>query len=594
MAFANDLRQLQSKKHLLKFLAISEASFDRVANFEPGHTESAFSSNFDEYAAGGSTIQFNEEITFPVFFRHDIPKKNPARGCRTVWEAVGSTKYVYKALSRRLNVFFTRTIDNYPHPRSFGYVVGRNISENAAGHCGRKFLLSVDIDDFFPSISTRRVCNLMASTGISEEVSRLLGNFLTIEGKLPLGLAPSPVVANAICLPIDVELNRLAERVGAYYSRYADDISFSSGATLPDLAEVRAVIADNGFELADEKTRKSKIGQAHYVTGLSVSDPKRPHIPRSKKRRLRQELYYAEKYTLVGHFGHSGITVGHQAFQQEVNRLDGMVKFAAFHEPGLAPKIKSIWAKVLREGGHMPGFEPKNADGAPFVLVFDEAEFAWGERKCLALGISVSQHQDVIDLATEGVLDDELSDVWAAGNKEAIRKRGVHFADATEDLRLRYVDAMRALPFEGYVALAQLDDPCRYEATYLRLLGAIVRRRLMAAESRCASLLFEENSKVSQMAITTTVTSAFKRLAEHDHRRPRRCEIGFASKPAPQLSVPDFMLGVLGKYLRSGPDNDQDPPPRDKLMFERLRDKYRLILDCDSGTEYSRRRPISP
>lgn len=64
--------------------------------------------------------------------------------------------------------------------------------------------------------------------------------------------------------------------------------------------------------------------------------------------------------------------------------------------------------------------------------------------------------------------------------------RGLHYADATEDLRLSYVKRLRGLPCEGYVVMTRLTSPDHYEATYLRLLGAVIRRRLMAAESRFA------------------------------------------------------------------------------------------------------------
>ena len=59
------------------------------------------------------------------------------------------------------------------------------------------------------------------------------------------------------------------------------------------------------------------------------------------------------------------------------------------------------------------------------------------------------------------------------------------------------------------------------------------------------------------------------------------------------VPVPDFLLGVLGLYLAAKPDKPTEPN-RDKLMFERLRDKYRLIYDAETNTEFSRRRPILP
>lgn len=64
------------------------------------------------------------------------------------------------------------------------------------------------------------------------------------------------------------------------------------------------------------------------------------------------------------------------------------------------------------------------------------------------------------------------------------------------------------------------------------------------------------------------------------------------TKPDAAISAPDFLLGVLGRYLKAPVVVPGKPVSRDRLMFERLRDKYRLIFDVTNNVEYSRRRPI--
>lgn len=571
MAFVYDLTRLTDKKALLAFLEVDEPSFDAAANFDPEAPTT--------------------EIV-PPYYRHDIPKRNPARGFRTVWE-VTELQYTYKALSRRLDSFFRKVISGYPHARSFGYVRGKNIAENAACHTGHRLLITTDIRGFFPSISAERVLRLFEAAGVPPAASEPLSRFLTIAGTLPLGLASSPTIANAICVSLDDELQALAAANGATYSRYADDLTFSSDQQLPDENSIRSIVERHDFELETSKTRISKLGQAHYVTGLSISDPLRPHVPKLTKRRLRQELYYATKYTLGGHLKRLGATdVASQ--QRELNRLDGMVSFVAHHEPNLAPLLKSRWKAILQLDGGAPSFPPKNQRGGPLVLVFDEAEFNWTTRKCLALGVSSSQQQETINEATNDVREVVVSDLWADGKPEAIKKKGVHFADATEDLKGRYVELMQRLPFQGYVALGTLASSDVYEETYLRLLRCIIRRRLMAADGREALLLFEQNDKVRRAEIRAVVQEAMDTLCSQDNRRPTSIVVDFKAKPDPSLSPPDFLLGVLARYLASGPDTVQSPTPRSKLMFERLRDKYRTITDCDAAIEYSRRRPITP
>lgn len=582
MKFKYDLTQLKSKEHLMRFLGVDEAIFEIVLAFDPNKPSP------DEFSSDETSL-----LDIPPFVQHRIPKKNPKRGYRTVWEPL-LIKNDYKALARRLHDYFKHTIPQYPHPRSFGYVGGRNIKENARDHCGHQLLITIDLEDFFPSISGARIENLLVETGISPTVANWLSLFVTIGGMLPLGLPTSPTIANAVSTPMDIELATLAQKYRATFSRYADDLSFSGDGTLPSLAELANCVQKHQFKIASSKTRKSKLGQAHYVTGLSISDTSQPHVPRKKKRRLRQELFYAQKYGLDSHLDHLGIN-DERLVQEEVNRLDGLVKFTAFHEPRASARLKNGWAKILHASGHRPSFKPKNLGAAPFSIFVDEAEYARpDDTPVLAIAMAVSQHQDQVNKAVQEVLDATLSDLWAAGNRSALEKNGMHFSHATQDMRLTFVDRMRTLPFEGYVAMAKLSSASEYERTYLRLLGALIKRRLMAAESRLALLVFERNDKVRRKSIRKLVMDAHARLRETNNRRPEICCVDFVGKPNLGMSVPDFLLGVLGKYLTRKPAVEHHPTPRDVLLFERIRDKYRLILDVDKSIEYSRRRPIEP
>ena len=434
---------------------------------------------------------------------------------------------------------------------------------------------------------------LFDDLGMASIVSDLLARFVTIADALPLGLPTSPVISNAIALPIDVALTALAEETGCIYTRYADDLSFSGEERLPDVEQIRQVLVEYGFTMADSKTRRSKIGQAHFVTGLSVSDPAQPHVPRKRKRALRQELYYARKFGLDDHFRWRGIN-DTKVMQRHVNRIDGMVKFVAHHESRMAAVLKADWAAAMRKSGMKPSFAPRGMHRAPFYIFIDEAEFASPEGCRLALSMAVTQHG--AQLVAEGgeILEAAASDLFAAGDHSALVKRGLHFADATEDLRLAYVTRLASMRFEGYVAYSLLVKQEGYEATYLRLLNALIARRLMAAESQFVFIYCEENDKVSRTAVTDCVQRAFEDLKARDDRRPKAFGIEFVSKPNLGISAPDFLLGVLGRYLQSKAAPAGKPEPRDRLMFERLRDKYRLILDVDTKTEYSRRRPIEP
>ncbi|WP_343699035.1 reverse transcriptase family protein [Caulobacter sp.] len=576
-----DLTRIRTRLHLTTVLGIDDAHLEHVLGFVPPPDLEP-------------TVEEDDGVVveMPAFFRHKIPKRNKARGYRIAWEPA-FLKPRYKALAGYLGKYFRYRLNAFPHPATFGYVGGRNIKGNAEAHCGHTHLLVVDIEAFFPSITRGRIEALLLDCGFNSEIADLLSRFLTIDGSLPLGLPTSPVVSNAVFLAADIELAALAERCGATYTRYSDDMSFSGNGELPSPDDIDTILAGHGFSLARSKTRRSRRGQAHFVTGLSVSEVDQPHVPKVKKRRLRQELYYAGKFGLADHLTRLGVN-DDDVLQEQINRLDGTVKFVAHHEPRLAPRLRHAWGEILKEADAKPSFKPRSQTGETFAIAIDEAEYRSPRGHVLALGLTVSQHQQrVVGLANE-VLQEALGNLWAAGDPVAIEKRGLHYNDATPDLRLRYVQQLRVMPFEGYVVMGPLAGPDVYEATYLRLLGAVIRRRLMAAEGKFAGFVVEKNNKVAETKIRALILETVAALKAEKSRGPKAAFVHFVAKPDLHVSVPDFLLGVLGDYLKSVDAKAGKPEGRDRLMFEQIRDKYRLILDVEPWTEYSRRRPISP
>jgi hypothetical protein len=232
------------------------------------------------------------------------------------------------------------------------------------------------------------------------------------------------VISNAVALPLDLACAALASGANATYTRYADDLTFSGDDQLPAIDALRSVVEAQGFVLAEDKTRRSKIGQAHYVTGLSISDPAQPHVPSERKRRLRQELYYAGKFGIADHFRHRGVNDA-RVIQQEVNRVDGLVRFVAHHEPAMAPRLRTQWRKALQDEGMKPSFAPRGQHRAPFFIFVDEADFDRGGQKVLAIGMAVSQHGPRMAIEAGQVLEAALADMYLDGDPAALRKRGV-------------------------------------------------------------------------------------------------------------------------------------------------------------------------
>ncbi len=302
---------------------------------------------------------------------------------------------------------------------------------------------------------------------------------------------------------------------------------------------------------------------------------------------LRQEFYFSKKYGLNDHLDHLGINDSYQR-QSYINHLDGRVKYVAFQEPRLATKIGPLWQEVLEDSGEAVNYAPKNHHQTSFQFYVDETEFTLNGEKYLALGISASQHQEQLNNVTKRIWESYLANPWSDGDLDTITKNGMHFTDTTEDLRRTYLTALQPLPFTGYIVFGKLGAD--YQGCYLYLLKTVLKRRLMAAESRGAYFYFEQTSKVTKSAITETVKAAWSELKNDNNRHPEFVATEIVDKSYFGIAVPDFMLAVFRRYLMT---DSKDKQYRRKVnMFEMLRDKIRVIVDADTGEEFGRRKPI--
>jgi RNA-directed DNA polymerase len=202
-----------------------------------------------------------------------------------------------------------------------GFVRGRSTVSNAAPHLGRDVIVNLDLEEFFPTITFRRVRGLFARLGYSPAVATLLGLLSTEpprekvlydgepywvavgERRLPQGAPTSPAISNQIAKKLDRRLTGMATKLGWTYTRYADDLTFSAAAGKRGeigrlMAKVRHVVQDEGFRLHRTKGRVQRRGRRQTVTGVVVNGT-RPRVPREEVRRLRAILFEAKKTGLA-------------------------------------------------------------------------------------------------------------------------------------------------------------------------------------------------------------------------------------------------------------------------------------------------------
>jgi hypothetical protein len=182
-----------------------------------------------------------------------------------------------------------------------GFRVGRSIVDNAKPHGGSVFVLNIDIQDFFPTIHFGRVKGFFHRRfGFPEEVAVLLAQLTTHNGILPQGAPTSPAIANLVCQKLDKRLAAWAEKEEFQYTRYVDDMTFSSndGRLLTQIPFILKIINDEGFDINPRKLRVMRRGGRQEVTGLVVNR-KRPSLPRERLRWLRVVIHNCRKHGMA-------------------------------------------------------------------------------------------------------------------------------------------------------------------------------------------------------------------------------------------------------------------------------------------------------
>lgn len=184
-----------------------------------------------------------------------------------------------------------------PSPWAHGFIIGRGIVTNARPHSGRKFVIKLDLKDFFPSISRAMILEQLNASGIvtAENRARIqtLLDLCLLHDRLPQGAPTSPAISNLVCRRLDVILAKFARRHKMIYSRYADDLTFScnSDHCYSLIPIIKTIVAHYGFKVNERKVNVLKQHQRQTVTGLVVNRTGTASIPRRHRMKLRAFLH---------------------------------------------------------------------------------------------------------------------------------------------------------------------------------------------------------------------------------------------------------------------------------------------------------------
>jgi Retron-type reverse transcriptase len=203
--------------------------------------------------------------------------------------------YTLKIVQRWIleNILYKLHVSEY----CFGYVKGMKcpLVKNAEVHKYNLFIFKMDLKDFFPSISSKRVMALFRSIGYNEEVSAHLTNICTCDNGLPQGAVTSPYLSNLICAKLDIRLQKYCSKRDIAFSRYADDLTFSGNNrdTLKNIySMVVKIIEDEGYKVNISKTKFITPKSRKSVTGITIAN-EQLKAPRQLKKSVRSMIHKA-------------------------------------------------------------------------------------------------------------------------------------------------------------------------------------------------------------------------------------------------------------------------------------------------------------
>ncbi len=220
--------------------------------------------------------------------RATLPKKSG--GVRVLHEPEERLKMVQRRILRRFLAHFPVS------PYAKAYRPGLSHRDNVSPHLGKRYLLKMDLMDFFDSITFEMIFSSVFHSGrFPRQIGAMLCTLCCFRDVLPQGAPTSPALSNLVMRHFDDRMGEWCRRRGIVYTRYCDDLTFSADVPLYGAYQkAKGLLEQQGFTLNENKTRFVSAGGCHRITGLNAGD--RVTVPAAYRRQLRQEIYYVLQY----------------------------------------------------------------------------------------------------------------------------------------------------------------------------------------------------------------------------------------------------------------------------------------------------------
>ncbi|MDX1807973.1 MAG: reverse transcriptase family protein [Sulfurospirillaceae bacterium] len=520
----------------------------------------------------------------------DIPKKNPKRikKYREVIKINTPYNLFYKELLHIIEQKIKQDKDVFVSDIAHGFIKKRGVLTNAQEHLNKKYLFKLDIKNYFKSITKIGVKNAFLKLGFSDTGADIFSNLCTYNDILYEGFNTSPILANLYCFDLDLDLKFLAEKYKVGISRYSDDITFSSDIdNFPSIDEIKEIFEKYTFEINEEKTINLKYGQPQYVTGLSISNDQYPRVPKIMKRKIRQELYYLNKYPE----NYFNIEDGYP----KLRAIYGKIVYIVGIEKSLGKKYQSVFINILEDNDlcldNIYMSAPQKKNNLSIYHYIDESETP--DKKTLILSlVSISGDflKNVISGKLTSLQNDLVSDL-RNGLTDTQRSKLFHYCEDNTMVKEKYIPILRELNIEAQLMFKSENESMDkmgkevYQNNYYALFDSLMKNILRRYKNNTNIITFEENSKISLNKLKQIVLIRGVFFPNTVIEKSGKDDI--------LLSIPDYILGIvrdcmkenfsarLGK-LKIGQHLKED------TKFCEISDKIRLIADLTNNQFFTR------
>ena len=319
------------------------------------------------------TPELNRYATF------DIPKKNGMM--RRIDAPTVNVKILQQKLNQVLQSIYSAK------PSVHGFVTGKSVKSNALQHLGKRWVFNVDLEDFFPSINFGRVRGMFMGKPyrLPQKVATVLAHLCCFQGHIPQGAPTSPAISNMICAQMDSQLQQLARMNRSTYTRYADDMTFSTTSSrFPSAIAVstslnqirpgdnlRQTIEQNGFTINNKKVWLSGQHRRQVVTGVTVN--KFPNLPRRFTNQIRAMLHAWKRHGLCAAQEHweKRFSTQHRAPWRILPRFEQVLKGKIEYLGMIKGRESSTYLKFLDQLGDLD-LNLTHGRGTPLRLLLRE------------------------------------------------------------------------------------------------------------------------------------------------------------------------------------------------------------------------------